>query len=143
MSRHDIQKLASSLFHSNVHVNVASTMSIDGAIFDRPQIGPAYDDSPSRRYDLTCRELYLHEHFLPITHSGGLEIVNSRNELVQSIRSAFENPARLAEARKKLVRELCTFDDGRASERVASEVNAFLEQIFPATAAMQPAERIA
>jgi hypothetical protein len=143
MSRRDIQKLASSLFHSSVHVNVASTMSIDGAIFDRPQIGPAYDDSPSRRYDLTCRELYLHEHFLPITHSGGLEIVNSRNELVQSIRSAFENPGRLAEARKKLVRELCTFEDGRASERVANEVATFLEQTFPAMQPMQTAERIA
>jgi hypothetical protein len=140
MTRRDVQRLASSLFHSRVHVNVASTMSIDGAIFDRPQIGPAYDDSASRRYDLTCRELYLHEHFLPITHSGGLEIVYSRSELFQSIVSAFENPARLAEARKKLVRELCTFDDGRACERVANEVSAFLEQAFPA---MHPAERIA
>lgn len=78
MSSTDIQKLASCLFHSHVHVSVASTMAIDGSIFDRPQIGPAYDDSPSRKYDLTCKELYLHEHFLPITRSGGIEVVHSR-----------------------------------------------------------------
>lgn len=132
MTGSDIQNLASCLFHSHVHVSVASTMAIDGAIFDRPQIGPAYDDSPSRKYDLTCRELYLHEHFLPITHSGGIDIVHSRAELIRAIRSGLENPARLKAARKKLVRDVCTFDDGRSTERVAREVRSFLEQMVPA-----------
>ena len=136
MSSTDIQKLASCLFHSRVHVNVASTMAIDGSIFDRPQIGPAYDDSPSRKYDLTCKELYLHEHFLPITRSGGIEVVHSRAELIRAVRSGLENPGRLKEARKKLVREVCTYDDGRAAERVAREVRSFLEQMVPAGNAM-------
>ncbi len=124
----DIQKLASCLYHSSVHVNVASTMALDGAIFDRPQIGPAYDDSPGGVYDQTARDLYVQEHYLPITKSGGLDIAYSRHELVQAIRSALENPGRLAEGRKRIVRELCTYDDGRATERVAQAVRSFLEQ---------------
>lgn len=131
ISRSDIQKLASCLFHSHVHVNVASTMAIDGAIFDRPQIGPAYDDSPSRKFDLACRELYLHEHYLPITRSGGLEIVYSRDELIQAVRLGFDDPGRLREGRRKLVREVCAYDDGRATERVAREVRSFLGQRVP------------
>jgi CDP-Glycerol:Poly(glycerophosphate) glycerophosphotransferase len=129
MSRWDIQKLASCLFHSHVHVSVASTMAIDGAIFDRPQIGPAYDETPGRKYDKSTRELYDHEHFLPITRSDGIEVVHSRDELIGAIRSGFENPSRLRESRKKLVREICTYDDGRATERVAREVLVFLEQM--------------
>jgi hypothetical protein len=131
MSCWDIQKLASCLFHSHIHVSVASTMAIDGAIFDRPQIGPAYDDSPGQKYDQACKELYLHEHFLPITHSGGIEVVHSRAELIGAIRSGLENPDRLKEGRRKLVREVCTYDDGRATERVAREVSSFLEQTVP------------
>ena len=47
MRRRYIQKLASCLYHSKIDINIASTMAIDGAIFDRPQIAPAYDDSPN------------------------------------------------------------------------------------------------
>ena len=128
MSRWDIQKLASCLFHSQAHVSVASTMAIDGAIFDRPQIGPSYDDTPGRKYDQSTRELYQHEHFLPITNSGGMDEVHSQQELIAAIRSGLENPSRLRDGRKKLVREICTYDDGRATERVAREVGFFLEQ---------------
>jgi hypothetical protein len=132
MSCWDIQKLASCLFHSRVHVSVASTMAIDGAIFDRPQIGPAYDDTPGRKFDQACRELYVHEHFLPITQSGGIEVAYGRDDLIRAVRSGLENPSRLREERKKLVREVCTYDDGRATERVAREVRSFLGQMVPA-----------
>jgi CDP-glycerol glycerophosphotransferase (TagB/SpsB family) len=132
MPARDIQKLASCLLHSRVHVNIASTMAVDGAIFDRPQIAPAYDDTQSRKYEQTSRDLYSQEHYLPITRSGGLEIVHSKDELVQAVRSALEDPSRLAEERKRLVREICTFDDGRATDRVARAVRSFLTQRVPA-----------
>jgi len=125
---YDIQKLASTLCHSAVHVNVASTMSIDGAIFDRPQVGPAYDDSPSGKFDRIAREVYLQEHYLPITNSGGLEIVRNRAELIAAVRSGLENPGRSAEGRKKLIKELITFDDGRSTERVLGAVRSFLDK---------------
>lgn len=123
---YDIQKLASTLCYAAVHVNVASTMAIDGAIFDRPLIGPAYDDTPGRRFDRTAREVYLQEHYLPITNSGAIDIVRNRTELIAAVRSALEDPGRRAEGRKRLIKEICTFDDGRSSERVLNEVREFL-----------------
>ena len=123
----DIQKLASCLLHSRVHVNVASTMTIDGAIFDRPQIGPAYDDSPGRPYDRSARELYQQEHYLPITRSGGLEVVRNRRALIQAVRSALEDPGRLSAGRKRIVEEVCTFSDGRCTDRVAQALRNFLQ----------------
>lgn len=122
----DIQKLASTLYHCAVHINVASTMTIDGAIFDRPQIGPAYDDSPGGRFDRIAREVYLQEHYLPITNAGGLDIVRSRSELIQAVRSALKDPGRLAAGRERIVKEICTYADGRSTERVLDEVRSFL-----------------
>jgi hypothetical protein len=106
-------------------------MSVDGAIFDRPQIGPAYDDSPRGKYDRTSQDLYYQEHYLPITHSGGLDIVRSEQELIAAIRDALVNPGRLAEGRKRMVREICTYDDGRATGRVADAVQGFLGSKAP------------
>lgn len=131
LRQRDIQKLASCLYHARAHVNVASTMAVDGAIFDRPQIGPAYDDTPGSRFDRTAQELYLQEHYLPITNSGGLEIVRGRQQLIEAVRSALEDPARLSPGRKRLVKEVCTFDDGRATGRVYESVRAFLQRPVP------------
>jgi hypothetical protein len=122
----DIAKLVSTLHHSAVHVNVASTMAVDGAIFDRPQVGPAYDDRPGRPYDRIMRELYQTEHYLPITHSGGLHIVFSRNELVQAITAALKDPTARSVGRKELVREICALVDGASTERVYEELIDFL-----------------
>lgn len=126
ISTDDICKLASTLCYSQVHVNVASTMTIDGAIFDRYQVGPAYDDSPTRKYDRSALECYYQEHFLPIAESNGIEIARSRQILIQSVRTGFRHPEEAHEGRRRIVREICTFDDGRCTSRVASAVREFV-----------------
>lgn len=124
--RTDIERLASTLKHTAVHINASSTMTIDGAIFDRPQIGPAYDDRSGRRYDRIVKDLYEREHFLPITYSGGLDVVCSREEMVAAVRTAFEHPEQRAEGRKRLVREICAFTDGKSTERLNRALETFL-----------------
>jgi hypothetical protein len=131
----DISKLVSTLQYSSVHVNVASTMTIDGAIFDRCQIGPAYDDSPSRKYDRAALECYYQEHYLPITKSGGLAIARSRQDLIQAARASLANPEQLREGRRRMVQEVCTFDDGKCTERVALAVHEFVAASVPRSSA--------
>lgn len=123
----DLEKLTSTLKYSSVHVNASSTMTVDGAIFDRPQIGPAYDDS-SKKFDRAMRELYLREHFSPITHSGGVEIARNPRELIRLINRAFSQPSRLSQERKKMVSEICTFSDGKSTERVAESLIRFIQR---------------
>lgn len=122
----DISKLASTLYHTSVHVNVASTMTVDGAIFDRPQVGPAYDESPARKYHRSAIECYHQEHFLPIMESGGMSIVRRRSDLIEAVRAGFADPEKLHEGRENIVKEICTFSDGRCCERVASAVQSFV-----------------
>lgn len=122
----DIAKLASTLQHTIAHINVASTMTLDGAILDRPQIGPAYDESPGGKYHRSAYECYQQEHFLPILHSGGLAVARGRRELVAAVRAAILDPAAQRSARRAMVREICTFDDGKCTRRVAEAAAAFL-----------------
>ena len=128
ISRYDIEKLVSTLKYCQVHISTSSTMTLDGAIFDRPQIGPAYDDCPRRKYDRAMRELYFREHYLPITQSGGLQIAYSFNQLKAFVLEGFQNPKLHREARKKMIRALCTYDDGKSTQRIVNSIRDYLNQ---------------
>ena len=127
IEKKDIEKLVSSLFHSSVHINASSTMTIDGSIFDRPQIGPAYDDMYDKKYDKIVKDLYRREHFIPIMKSEGLELAYSREELIKLINTAFENPTKLSSQRKTMVKEICTYFDGESINRIEEVFKSFLK----------------
>lgn len=127
VSRYDIEKLVSTLYHSHVHVNVSSTLTVDGSVFDKPQIGPAYDPDRRSNYDKVLKELYLREHYLPITNSGGLDIVESAEEFIGGIRSALNDPGKFCSGRETIVREICTFDDGKSTDRVSNTLRELLQ----------------
>lgn len=127
MGRHQVVDLCSALAHTEVHVNVSSTMTLDGACFDKPQIGPAYDRRGRRRHRRRAIDLYRREHFLPIVASGGLELSRRPEELIEQVASALADPGRLAAERRAMVAAICTQVDGHATERVADEVARFLD----------------
>lgn len=126
ITRYDIEKLCSTLYWTDIHVNASSTMTVDGAIYDKPQIGPAYDDQAGGKYDEITKELYIREHYKPITDSGGLTVVDSREALIQAINNSLKNPAIGQEGRKKLVKEICYYTDGKSMERLASQLEKYI-----------------
>lgn len=126
ITRADIENLISTLVHCAVHINASSTLTVDGAIFDRPQIGPAYDADPEKKFDRVLKDLYIREHYLPITRSGGLDVVYSREQLRDAVRTAIETPAARAEGRKKIVEEICVYSDGKCSDRVVDAMRDWL-----------------
>ena len=122
ITRADIEHLCSTLKHCAVHINASSTLTVDGAVFDRPQIGPAYDPGISRKYDRVLKELYIREHYQPITNSDGLDVVRSRKELIHAVNEAFDHPEAKTAGRKKIVTEICTYADGASTHRVVSKI---------------------
>lgn len=126
VTRYDIEKLVSTLVHSHVHINASSTLTIDGAVFDRPQVGPTYDDRLGKPYDQLTRDLYNREHYLPITRSGGLTLADNRDMLIAAVRQGLEKPEQQQEARRQMVREIITYDDGQATARVSDAICKFL-----------------
>lgn len=113
-----ICKLVSTLMYSDVHINTSSTLTLDGAVFDKPQIGPAYDSLGRKEYDMVIKDLYEREHYKPITYSGGLQLAYSRNELISLINEALVFPNKYARQRKEMIETLITYSDGMASFRL-------------------------
>ncbi|HRI19599.1 MAG TPA: hypothetical protein PLA68_01540, partial [Panacibacter sp.] len=86
----DIKKLCSTLFYTDVHINTASTMMVDGSAFAKPQIGPGYDNLyPAKRWHLSM--MYLQEYYLPIMKANALLHPKSKEELVEHINMVLKN----------------------------------------------------
>lgn len=118
----DLAQLISTLQHSDVHINLSSTMALDAAYFDRPVIGIAYDPRPGKPYDAIAKDLYYREHFIDITHSGGISIAFSTADTLKYIQRYLENPRQDSEARHRMLRSYDPFLDGRAASRVAEAI---------------------
>lgn len=117
ISHNDIAKLFSTLKHTDVHINVASTMAVDGSAFSKPQIGPAYDEIYNHpKYNLAS--MYLQEHFSPILNSGGLFLAYNRQEFIDLINRALEHPENFTAHSENLLKSVITYTDGKATDRV-------------------------
>ena len=121
--------LCSSLAHTDVHASASSTMTLDGACFDKPQIGPAYDTTGPKQFDAYAKALYDREHFIPIVASGGLELVYSPAELVAAVKRLLADPDSQRAGREKMLADMCTYTDGGNTARVAAGISAFLTEV--------------
>lgn len=122
----------STLAHSAVHVNVCSSMTLDGAVFDRPQIGPLFVPGLDRRGQDRIRSLYAREHWIPVLESGGLQCVEDEDALVAAVAGALADPSVRRNGRRRMVEALLTYDDGAASTRLVDEVDRFVRSTRPA-----------
>ncbi len=121
----DIEKLIATLKFTDIHINLCSTMTVDGSIFNKPQIAPFYDlEKPGTQKLL--RDLYFQEHYLPIVKSGAIHFAKSKKELIGLVKNSLENPATFILGNKKCVEEIISFTDGKSAERVAATIQTLL-----------------
>lgn len=118
----DLEMQMSSLSSSAVHVNVCSSMTLDGAVFDRPQVGPTFVPGLDRAAARRVRDLYAREHWWPITESGGLATADSPAALVAALDDALRRPGSGRAGRRRMVDDLVGTAAGTASQRLASEI---------------------
>ncbi len=117
----DITKLCSTLAYTDVHINLCSTMTVDGSTFNKPQIGPAYDEINPFGESL-LRRMYLQDHFLPIIETNGLTLANSKAQLIQYVNDALERPDLFNKKCRNILDEIITYADGRSTKRVAEAI---------------------
>lgn len=121
-----IPPYVSLLKNSDVFVNLASTVTLDAAIFDKPVVNVAYDMKPVRAPWLSIARFYETTHYKHITASSGVRIAYSRDELINYIKMYLEDPSIDREGRKRIVAEQCYKLDGRAGERVVNLIKGMI-----------------
>lgn len=121
----DERRLISTLKHTDVHINLCSTMTVDGSIFNKPQIAPCYDDV-TKKAEPFLQAQYKQEHYLPIVNSGVLNFADSRQKLVSLVEAALKNPDDFITNSQACVKEIATYTDGRSTERVINKMKTLL-----------------
>jgi len=115
----DIQHLADSLYHSEVIVYVATSIGIDAAVFNKPQIMISFDGWEKKPYIESVKRYHNEDHMKKLINTGGVRVVKSANELIYWINQYLQNPKTDEEGRKKIIKEQFWKFDGRAGERIA------------------------
>ncbi len=120
----DIRKLMSTLKYTELHINVVSTMAVDGSAFHKPQIGPYYDEVNPATQDL-FRQMYYQEHYRPIMKSKVVNLAHTKTQFIELVNSIIENPAAHIANCDQCVQEIITFSDGQSTNRAVAAIQKF------------------
>ncbi len=124
----DAYLLTNTLRHSSVGINIASTISLELCMFDKPVINvgfPVPGIDVDKDFDYT--RYYEFEHYRPVLESGAIEMTNSEEDLRYKIINAIKHPDERAPQRAALLRSFFGESlDGRSSTRV---VEALMEMV--------------
>jgi CDP-Glycerol:Poly(glycerophosphate) glycerophosphotransferase len=121
VTRENARHLGETMRHSDVVLNVASTITIEAAIFDTPIVNIAFDDAPAeaRPFLESPLRYYSYTHYQQIVRTGAAPIAKTAAEMIDLVNAYLADPARDAESRRRVVAEQCEFTDGRSAERIA------------------------
>ena len=117
----DLQILANLTRHADVNVNLASTMTLDFAIHDRPVVNVAFDvNDPPLRGIPVWDYYYQFEHYRPVTELKAVRVARSPDELAEHVSAYLRDPALDREGRRKLVDLQIGVTAGRSADAILS-----------------------
>ena len=99
-------------------------------IFEKQVINIGFDADPNCPPNHRVKTLLaLHDHYRAIEASGGVKLVESMGELVNSLNAYFENP-KLDEAGREILRkEQVEITDGSAGKKIAEFIKGELAKL--------------
>jgi len=126
----EIKNFINLVYHCDLLINFASTLTLDAACFDKPILNVDFNVlyHPKTNQDIS-HLLYMQNHFDWVFATNAVDLVKSEEELYTSINKYLIDPGFKKEERKLLVEKVCYKVDGRSSERIANAVrNLALEE---------------
>jgi len=123
----DQARLVSTIAHADVCVNVASTMSLDAAILDRPVVNIDFTAERDAPRGLLYEE-YGADHYRPLVESGGVRVAHDWVELERLLVRALDDPGVDRAERARMVSRECGVVDGHAARRVAAALLELLDR---------------
>jgi hypothetical protein len=123
MTREHLRHLYETMAHADVVVNVCSSIVLDAALFDTPCVCVGFTERPHPVFH-DARRLFEMDHFREVLDTGATEVVLTEVALREALERAIAMPAARAGGRRRLVRQLAQFDDGKSGWRVAQAIMA-------------------
>lgn len=120
--------LANTLKHSDIIVNVASTITIEAAILDRPVINMGFSLTDPEEFEYKIKRRAWNMHFKYVLDTNCSYIAKNPEDLVNAINGYLTDPSIHREGRRKLAQSLCYKLDGKAADRIASLILSLIRQ---------------
>jgi len=120
-STEEIIDFINTLYHCDIMINAASTLTLDAVCFDKPVInigfGCVYEGGNLKGKDITSA-LYDSDHFTWVLETKATTKADTPVILQEQINKYLLNPKYKAQEREILRRELCYKVDGKSSARL-------------------------
>ncbi|HEX6865566.1 MAG TPA: hypothetical protein VF414_22250, partial [Thermoanaerobaculia bacterium] len=120
-TREENRELVGTIQNADVIVNLASTLTLDAALCDRPAVNVAFDLSPKEpSFQTAISQYYTHyDHYRTVVESGAVRLAHSPEELMSHVSAYLRDPGLEREGRKRLVDLWCGPFDGGSGRRLA------------------------
>lgn len=122
----ELYVLAAMLRHSEVCINVASTMTLDALAAGTPAINVRYDGAVNLPLLHSVKRFYSHHHYLPITRSGAVPLADSGAGLLRNIDEGLAKSRDIGDAGRVLLDRLILQPKGGAVSLMAQKVQDIL-----------------
>ena len=122
MNRDDLERMAALLWHADVMVNFATTVTLEAGIVDTPTVLVAFspiDPEEMRRYVIG---LHFRMHYKPLVERNLVPVAWDREQLVSWINRYLDEPGLYRGERATIVREWVPFTDGHSGQRLADTI---------------------
>jgi len=126
----EINMLASILKHSNVVINMFSTLNLEASIFDIPIVnicfeGNSYKGPKKARYNIGIDEVQTHNQ--RVIKTGGIMMVYDEYQLIEGINNALKDPKIGGQGRRLIRKNETGPFPGCAGEKIAGYLTGLLE----------------
>ncbi len=108
-------------YHADVIVNVASTVSIDAAVFNRPVVCVGFDNPQNKLsyWESASRLFDYFDHYECLVSTGGVKVATTPQNLVFYINEYLKNSNLDKSGRVKILKNFVEPFDGSAAKRLA------------------------
>jgi hypothetical protein len=116
----DIPLLTNTLRHCAAGINVASTISLELCMFDKPVINIGYNPPGVATGEVDYANYYNFDHYRPVVASGAVTLAESETDVKLMLRRALVNPTMGSAQRRALIKKMFGETlDGCSGARVA------------------------
>lgn len=131
--------LINALRYCALGINVASTVSLELCMFNKPVINVGYNPPSVAPQNLRYADYYEFDHYKPLIESGAVELARSVREMKTLLEKNLAHPARRKNERENLIKTMFGETlDGKSAKRVAQTLLAIAEN----TESLRRAEKI-
>ena len=114
--------LASLIAHAGVVVNIASTITLEAALLDRPIINVGFNPDEPERFARNIVEGAFRRHYRYVLERDACAVVTSEDDLTRRIDEFFRDPGRQRAERRRLAEDISHRLDGKAARRLADAI---------------------